>query len=129
MAIVFAPSLFKPAKETYESMLSNDGKKLVEMIIVNYKLLFHNDVREASSKLSPEFVEMLRRSSIQFENSQSEITMTNDNNEISIEELAFTVIEGNKSAVDQYLDTLPDHIRKEKQHKIDLFIEETYRSM
>ncbi len=109
-------------------MLSNDGKKLVEMIIVNYKLLFQTE-RESSSKLSPEFVEMLRRSSIQFENSQAEITMTNESDEISIEELAYTIIEGNKSAVDQYLDSLPDDIRKEKQLKIDLFIEETSRSM
>ena len=101
------------------------------------------------SVISPEFVELIQRSSILIEesikgdndklydtyNNQHTVTNNNNNNnsdayaqenneddDISVEDLVECLLEGNTIGVEEYLDTLPIDIREEKQKQIKLVL-------
>ncbi len=153
LAIVFAPSLFRPKVESMETMMSNEGRKLIEHIILHYERLFKEQAPSLGSQqqVAPEFNEVLQRGSILIEenlkkvqppiNEPSPKDLPNDSTSgvkqeeydeddedddeelIAVSDLVDCLLEGNVTGVEEYLEALPEDIK----HNLKDEVYQTFR--
>jgi len=134
VAIVFAPSLIRPEVETLETMMSEDTKLLLEILIEKYDDFFvkTNAVR-AQLPSTPEFDAALKHCSFRIEEANKRASVISveslddsppspavrssgviEEVEISAKDLVECLLEGNMSGVDQYLNSIESEEKKDQ---------------
>ncbi|PRP84978.1 hypothetical protein PROFUN_07363 [Planoprotostelium fungivorum] len=123
IAIVFAPSLFRPEALTVESLMSDQGKRFIEALVNHFTEIFvdrrYDTLNHAKLPQAPEFEKLMIRSSTRVELSvtmeikqrssgQMNDELQLDDGTLSPRELADCIMAGNGQAVEQYLNDLDE---------------------